>query len=180
MNINYFDTPQYKLYCVKKDYNHIGKAILFQLILSNIISVILVVPIAVFSIPNILSNPTEMIEATSKNMPIIMMFSMLVGNIVPYFICANCLNLDIPSLFKWKNKSVKVCLYASGLLLFSNIALSFVYNYLSEVLTKIGLNTQTPPLDYGDGVFNIVIMAVITCIIAPITEEVIFRGVMLN
>lgn len=185
---DYFQSDGYKKIREKEGFNHIGKALLFQvglsLIIPIIISLLFVVILVLRAGGNLkadeIYNLGIQLGSSSWYLPIIMLVTALSANIVPFVICANKINVDIVDLFKPRKFGFVILIQACIATLGFNMFGSLIVTGLTSLFDKIGLSMPTPSFIIGDsGVANLLLI-ICTCILAPITEEFIFRGVLLK
>lgn len=180
----------------RKMFNHTGKALLFQFILSVGITAVVMFIIVFISIMGSLSAEIASggfigqfdydkiiasINIPVWTMPVLILVTMLIANTLPFFLCARKIKLRMADLFKWQNKSFKIILIISVVCLGVNAFGGFIVLALETLLNGVGVSMPTVDLGMeGAGTASIIMTAIATCIIAPITEEVIFRGILLK
>ncbi len=88
--------------------------------------------------------------------------------------------VTIPSLFRTKK------LQARPMLLYIAIAIGLQYicghaaSYISEFLAQADITAYEPDFSTGQNIKFVVLSAIYSCIVAPITEELLFRGFVLK
>lgn len=175
------DKMEYKK--LRKHYSIGGWCLLIQFVASLIISVILMLGVQIVVQ---LINPDKDSEIVYNY---VYGSSMLIGiNMIVYLIC-NVTNTFIgmkwagfkaPSLFQTKNfkfgQAIQYCLIGLFLWTVSIYAGTFV----EMILNKFDMTCLTDQEGLGESPLGIAVGTLYTCIIAPITEEMLFRGMLLK
>lgn len=104
----------------------------------------------------------------------------LVCNVLNAFIGMKWAGIKPVSVINTKNFSfgnaVQYCMAA----LFLWVIAIYASNGVNDILSKYGYNTFIDQSGVGKTVLGTVIMTLYTCVIAPITEELFFRGMLLK
>lgn len=84
--------------------------------------------------------------------------------------------IPIPTLFRTKGLTpgrvvIYICI-AIGL----QAACGYLAGLITELLSQAGVTAYDPDLSAGTDIKNMVLMSIYSCIVAPITEELLFRG----
>ena len=113
--------------------------------------------------------------------PLLLLAATIIANIVPYYLCAKKLGLSVKGFFS------KPDITGFSAVTFGSVALSISFaagtliSLINFVLGKFRIGLSTPsfdiPLHSSVGAAAMILTMVI---IAPVTEEFIFRGVVLN
>lgn len=182
----YFASDGYKKVVQQQGFNHIGKAMIFQVGLSLLVPLIVTFVIAMFYVLLMrAANSMVTVEMITNKVlsaawyfPLIIALTSLIANTIPYIICAK--KVCVSSLFRFENKSLKTIGIVCVLCLGVNVLSGFVVAILDQLFGLIGVSMPTPSFAMGGSFIANFILALAVCIIAPITEEFIFRGVLLR
>jgi len=113
--------------------------------------------------------------AVSLNMLVYLVF-----NVVVAFIGMKLVGIKHTSLIRTKDfglgKAVQYCLIA--MLLWGTAF--YLINGLTDVFDKYGIDIRNSTSGFATSTLGIVISTIYSCIIAPITEELLFRGALLR
>lgn len=117
----------------------------------------------------------EFFAASSANTALNTMIFMLC-NVGAAIIGCKWAKIPIPSLFQTKG-------FTPGLMLIyicTAIALQSGTGYLSswitDLLSQAGITAYEPDFSTGQDLKNVILMSIYGCIVAPVTEELLFRG----
>lgn len=168
---------------IRKVYNRTSSTLIMHLLLSNVIMVILVFIVeecAVFiseatSSDDFMNNSSVYLDVVA--------ITYTIANIVSFFIGCKLLNISINDVFnKPEVTSLEMARHISIAWCFQGACLILV-SIICSICTSLGFDNIIPEtvLDNEMGGTTYYIADFIyTCIIAPITEEMLFRGVVLK
>lgn len=107
------------------------------------------------------------------------LISYLAANLIVFFIGSKFLKIKPSGFFKTESFTPKNCVAYILVGLFIQQASGILISLLQSVLTNADLSNGSDIIDYNDPK-AFVISACYACIVAPITEELLFRGVVLK
>ncbi len=172
---------------IRRYYNIAGTGLLLHLILSNVLAVFFIMLYYVLQTAldtsaaggELPANYETLLEdfftASSSNTAMNILIFMLC-NVGIALIGCKWAKISIPSLFRTRDlRAGRILIYMSiaiGLQLICGKAATFISDFMSEV----GITVFEPDFSTGQDIKNMVLMTIYTCIIAPVTEELLFRG----
>lgn len=110
----------------------------------------------------------------------ITLISFLAGNLTAFFIGCRLTKLKPREMFRTRDlrfpKMLQYCLIA---LWIQNIT-GYVSVLVSAVLERAGFPNETPSFTLNGSMHKLGVIALYTCIVAPITEELLMRGLVLK
>lgn len=164
----------------KREFNQIGKTIIVSNIITILAGVVGMILISIFSeIINSITHNTISIFTEENNKGIIDIFIIVVG-FYPFIIFKGK-KFFLNDLMKENKKINLKLIIISILILFSiNNILGEVIDGLEKCLNAIGLSTNNALLQLEELNSSTIPMILSICIIAPIFEELIYRGVILK
>lgn len=113
--------------------------------------------------------------------PFALLFATLIGNIVPFVICERAAGVDTRRIFSLPKVSLGMTAVYGVVALGASLFASSVVSIISSLLNMGGLKLTSPSVNipWGSRV-GTVIMILAVVVAAPLTEEFICRGVLLN
>jgi membrane protease YdiL (CAAX protease family) len=111
-----------------------------------------------------------------------LLLSSLLGNTIPYLVCAKKTGVTFKSLYKKSNASVSYIAKMAVITIAAGSIFSYSQYLFDFLLKPFSLHATSPDvLKFPSGSpLAIGLYFLSVCIIAPLTEEFIFRGVALN
>lgn len=177
---------------IKSFYNKAGGLLVIHFFGSNILAVILqiiassIITIADknmgFSLPyNYDSIVTDYITNSSISMSINLV-TMIIANVIIFLIGCKLLNIKIPSLFMTEKFNGKTAVRYAIIGIFLQITAGFIASVISSVIENgFGITPYEADFDMDPSDVKMIMITVLyTCIIAPVTEELLFRGFLLK
>lgn len=114
-------------------------------------------------------------------MPTALLFATLIGNMVPFSICAPSVDVSIEQAFSKPKVSAGTTAIYGVVALAASIFASLVVNIIRFVLSKSGIQMTTPAFNVPwDSPVGALFMILAIVVVAPVTEEIICRGVLLT
>lgn len=170
---------------IRMFYNRTGAVILSSLILTNILAVVLMTGIQlVMQILNPEASAESIGVYISESSSIFMSINLiifLITNLLLFFIGCKVTKIDTSSLFRKPSIKIPKLLMYIGIALLLQMVAGFVslgFNFAYETIFDKPM--YTPDFDVM-GSWKITLVTVLySCIIAPITEEMVFRGFVLK
>lgn len=192
---------QWQEYYFKKNCNHVAKAVLFNLVLQLVLVfvyqlVYLMIVVFPTLIPWISQNPGMSLDQITNQIYSILAANgqtiavgylpiaviMLICNTVPFILCARKTGVRIRGLFQGVPLKIVPVLLGFVVVLGVNYLGGLLYQLLNFLLGQANIQAggDSLGLPAGGPVIEIVAYFVFCCVIAPITEEFMFRGVLLK
>ena len=178
-----FEPAKVERSAIRKYYNIGGLTALFQFIGSNVIALGLILLIR-----SILSgiNPNAAYGAVAHYMKSSSIFSainlitFLLSNLLFAFIGLKWAKIKPSSMIKTRDfcfgAGMQYCLIGLFIWFFAAYASAGV----EDIFSKYGFTTEVSDSDYGKTGIGMAVMALYSCIIAPLTEEIFFRGALMK
>lgn len=133
---------------------------------------------------NLLKTYSVIKTYASKNVlsqPLALFFSVIIGNIIPFAVCARLLKLNISEIFSKPMVSGGTAALFGTVGIGASVFVSMFVNIIAVLLkfTKLRLTTPSFKIPWGSplGAFFMLLSGII---LAPLTEEFICRGVLLR
>jgi membrane protease YdiL (CAAX protease family) len=178
----------------RRDMNKAGFAVLCLLILQSIVSYTTYYIIARSNGYNVdfygftplgILNTLSQIKATGAKVlytqAIAVFFTTLIGNMLPFAVCAYIADVDYGKIFSVPKVSAGKTAVYGFIAVGASIVVSMIVNILKLVFTAFGLKFYSPSFDIPwKSPVGTVFMILAVVIVAPLTEEFICRGVLLN
>lgn len=168
---------------LKKFYSVGGWCLIFQTLASYLIMIVLqVLTAAILKIQNPDSDSSLITDFMygSSILVSINMLIYLICNVSNTFLGLKWAKISPRELIRTKNFHIsQIIQYCSAGLLLWVISL-YLYFILENIFSKFGINIVSDQSGLGTTPAAVGIMMVYTCIIAPITEEMLFRGMLLR
>lgn len=165
---NEYVLPQPSNKIIRRPMNHVGKAFLFEIILIFVCTVIMLI--------------IQEIGKMSINSNSFMVVITLLSGIIPFVMCGKRTGVTNKSL--WNKGSIVIRdIVCYGAIVMASMSLASYSSILIDAALKpFGLAIKVPDiLSFPKGSIGIVMIQIVyVCIIAPILEEYIFRGIVLN
>jgi hypothetical protein len=178
-----FEPAKVEKSVIRRYYNIGGFTLLFQFFVSNALAFGLIYLIK-FILGSI--NPDASAAAISHYMnsssifPAINMLTFLIANIGFAFIGLKWAKIKPSFMIKTKDLGfgdiVKYCM--SGLFIW--ITAAYISSGIEDIFSQYGFTTDVMESDYGKTGIGFAVMTVYSCIIAPVTEEIFFRGAIMK
>lgn len=169
---------------IRRSYSIGGWCLLFQFVISNTLALALI-----FLIRNILTsvNPdwsTAQISSYIRGSSLLMGINLIIyiaANVICALIGMKWSRTDYPELIHTRDfsfgKAAAYCMIA----LFLRTAAAYAASGAEAIVSKFGHTTNTLNTDgMAETGFGTALMILYTCLIAPITEELLFRGMLLR
>lgn len=164
---DFFGKMERKL--VRRSYNHCGKALIGYFVLSQIFGILLL--LMKKRIPYI--NAPELYE-------MLLVIITLVVNIVPFVICAKFNDFDYKAVIGKEKVSWNLICCGIATIFTTNIVVNITMNFIQTLLQRYGMFMDTIDVGFKDNVVANIATFLLIVVIAPITEEFIFRGVLFS
>lgn len=84
--------------------------------------------------------------------------------------------IPIPSLFQTKGFSPGLMLMYMCIAVALQSGCGYLSTWITEFLSQAGITAYEPDFSTGQNLKNVVLMSIYGCIVAPVTEELLFRG----
>ncbi len=172
---------------IRRYYNIAGTGLLLHLILSNVLAIFFIalyyamqtafdMSAAGGELPaNYETLLEEFFTASSSNTAMNILIFMLCNVGIALMAC-KWAKIPIPSLFRRRDlRAGRILMYMCigiGLQLLCGKAATFVADFMAEA----GITVYEPDFSTGQDIKNMVLMTIYSCIVAPVTEELLFRG----
>lgn len=178
-----FEPAKVEKNAIRKYYNIGGFTVLFQFIGSNIVAVLLMLLISTI-LKSV--NPDAASGAISHYMEkgsifvSINMITYLIANVGFAFIGLKWAKIKPSSLIKTRDyhfsDAVGHCL--AGLFIW--VSAAYISTGIEDIVSQYGFTTDVMDSDYGKTGLGFAIMTIYSCLIAPVTEELFFRGALMK
>lgn len=117
--------------------------------------------------------------ASSSNIAMNIIIFLLCNAGVALFGC-RWSRIPIPTLFRTKGLSAGLmCIYASIALAFQCFT-GYLSSWIIDMMSEAGVTAYEPDFAAGADIKNMVLMVIYSCIVAPVTEELLFRGFLMK
>lgn len=165
---------------IRRVYNRTGLVLIFHLLLTNVIVTMISIIVGVF-VRNI-SNFEDFINKSSIYLDMVAI-TFTIANILSFLIGCKLLNISIKEVFSKpqvttldmaRHISIAWCFQGACLIVVSVICSIFESLGFENIIPENALDNATMSTTYCIATF------IYSCIIAPITEEMLFRGVILK
>lgn len=185
---NYFESPKYLLREDRKEYNRLGMALIVTILLQIVILPLVFLLIGGFMYQDMFADtlvPFLTAGGYFMTMPIpftLLMVLSIALNAVPLLLFARSSKISVTSLFKGGEsvgfggyiKLISICMTV-------NMLCALLVNALSSVMKNAtGSPLPTLELSYTGFDFPTIAIILLVCVIAPVIEEFIFRGVLIK
>lgn len=117
----------------------------------------------------------EFFAASSANTALNVMVFMLC-NVGAAIIGCKWAKIPIPALFQTKGFSPGLALIYISIAIVLQSGTGYLASWITEFLSYAGITAYEPDFSTGQDLKNVVLMAIYSCIVAPVTEELLFRG----
>lgn len=122
----------------------------------------------------------EQYLSDSAIQPALTLIAFLCGNVIAFLIGCNLTNLHVRDFFKLRGlRTPRMALYIV-IALWIQLITSLLADALTAFLERAGVSLYTPSFSLHGSALRILMLVLYTCIIAPITEELLLRGVVLK
>lgn len=168
---------------LKRYYGIGGFTILFHFIGSNILAILLMTVVTVLLSA---ANPGASAGAITEYMDrgsilvSINLLIFLICNVLFGFIGLKWAKISPSSLIKTRDfnfgAAVQYCL--AGVFIW--LAAAYISSGIEDIFSQYGFTTDTVNMDYGQTGLGFAIMTVYSCLIAPVTEELFYRGMVMK
>lgn len=109
-------------------------------------------------------------------------------NLMIYLICnvgialfgCRWARIQIPSLFQTKGLSIGRVLMYMCIAIGLQTACGYLSVFITDFLSQAGITAYEADFSTGQNFKNVVLMTIYSCIVAPVTEELLFRGFLLK
>lgn len=152
----------------QKAYNQIGGALLLQILLSVTVSTIIML---------LFSGIYEDVPWVAS---VSIFLSLMIGNTLPFIKPLKQIEGGFYSLFTRANYTAKTIVFALIICLFAKVCGGVLLAIIMALLELLGYQATTPDFSMNSSILSNVFMLLATIVVAPITEELIFRGVLLK
>lgn len=174
----------------RKEYNSMGLALFTQLGLAFVITFLVVFGVVFISIFVEAGSGRFDIYAFSPEdvyaylplwlTPAASLAAYLAANVLPSVLFGNRQGLDVADMFRPKSTSLLVVLGGAAACLTINYAGGFLMQLINLILSGAGLELTTPELALEYDTAGNLLMFAYMVIVAPVTEELLFRGLLLR
>ncbi len=175
---------------IRRFYNLGGGILLLHLVATNVIATILytIFPLVLSGVDRHLNgslpdNYDSIVSSYISNSSLSMAlnaFVFLLGNTGLFLLGCRWAKIPIGSLFQTKKLTVPTMLRYMGLGLFLQLASALLATFVDDLLVKGGYGTYTPDFSLSGSKLQLAAMILSTCLVAPITEELLYRGFFLK
>jgi membrane protease YdiL (CAAX protease family) len=182
---------------LRKPVNQVGLAMILQTVIQFIVTIVIQAVLVIgLTITNALQSQIDGGEfnaltftnemAKILKQPLVLLVcllaSSLLGNTIPYLVCAKKTGVSFKSLYKKSDKSISYIVKMAVITIAAGNIFSYSQYLFDFLLKPFSLKSTSPDLlKFPAGSpAAIVLYFLAVCIVAPITEEFIFRGVALN
>lgn len=157
-----------------------GATLIFRIFLVNMVSVSFSVVLGILSI-SILDIPTDVLMTNAGFLYMINIITMLIANVVPFVLLLKSSKIKINALFPISKISFSLIIAGVVVCLGLNFILSMATSFALALLDQLfHVQAQVPNfIPQSMDFTTFLLFFVFTCIVAPITEEFMFRGVLL-
>ena len=180
--------------CARRHMNHIGGALLALMILHLVVALTIYYMLAIqagahigfygISPAGVLKTVAQIKTAAAKvaiASPVAQLFATLIGNILPFIICARAVGVNRHQIFSRSEVSGSTTALFGIVALAASLFASVVVNLVSLLLKFGRLELTTPSINIPwKSPVGAVAMILAVVVAAPLTEEFICRGVLLN
>ena len=157
----------------RKLYNTVGLGLILQTAIMFTISLLFSMGLLLFSHTQLYSWLYQNYQGLTMALS---MVAALVGNLTAYFFIKRFAGLKSRQVFDFSRLRFSHVLFGFIACLGVNGVFSFLVDLLGQGLRSLGLNPTTPDFSLGVGLAADVITVLYVVIVAPITEELVFRG----
>lgn len=168
---------------LKRYYSIGGFTVLFSFLGANILAIILMTVVtALLSV----ANPGASAEAISQYMDrgaifvSINMLIYLICNVLFGFVGLKWAKISPSTLIRTRDfnfgAAVQYCL--AGVFIW--MAAGYISSGIEDIFSQYGFTTETMDMDYGNTGLGFAIMTIYSCLIAPVTEEIFYRGMVMK
>lgn len=178
-----FEPAKVEKAAIRHYYNIGGFILLMQFLASNafVIGLIYLIKYILGAVnPGASAGAISHYISSSSIFPAINMITFLTANVGFAFIGLKWAKIKPSSMIKTKDLRfgdiLKYCL--SGLFLL--IVSAYISSGIEDIFSQYGFTTDVADSDYGKTGLGFAIMTVYSCIIAPVTEEIFFRGTLMK
>lgn len=178
-----FEPAKVEKSAIRRFYNIGGCTALFQFLGSNALALGLIVGIKAI-LRSV--NPDASESAISHYMTsgsifaAINLITFMLANILFAFIGLKWAKIKPSSMIKTRDfcfgAAVQYCLVG----LFIWFSAAYAAAGIEDIVSKYGFTTEVTDMDYGKTGIGMAVMIVYSCIIAPLTEEIFFRGALMK
>ena len=178
-----FEPAKVEKAAIRRFYNIGGLTALFRFIFSELMAGILSTGLTALLTK---MNPGASSTAVSHYMTMgaifvaINMFTFLAANVGFAFIGLKWAKIKPSSLLKTRDYHVSDAIMHCLVGLFIWITSAYISTGIEDIVSKYGFSTEVLDLDMGKTGLGIAIMTIYSCLIAPITEELFFRGTLMK
>ncbi|MCR4795857.1 MULTISPECIES: CPBP family intramembrane glutamic endopeptidase [Ruminococcus] len=178
-----FEPAKVEKSAIRRYYNIGGFTMLFQFLASNLLAlglIYLIKYILAAVNPDASAGSISHYISRSSIFPAINMITYLVANIGFAFIGLKWAKIKSSFMIKTKELGfgdiLKYCL--SGLFIW--VVAAYLSSGIEDIFSQYGFTTDVMEEDYGKTGIGFAVMTVYSCIIAPVTEEIFFRGALMK
>lgn len=167
---------------IRKQMNHVGKALLFNTFLQVYVPLIITF-IFTLSLAQMLHLSRFSYFLNNNFMGLVTLLTIIalvVAESVPFIICSQRLKIKMADFFQRPTMSIKTILMFAIILLGVNAFASLIVQGVEILLNGTGFHLTTPDFSLGEGIVNQVLMIIMVVVVAPIGEEFMLRGVCLK
>ncbi|MCC8069409.1 MAG: CPBP family intramembrane metalloprotease [Ruminococcus sp.] len=168
---------------IRRVYNRTGLVLILHLLLTNVLAIIISMIVSLFAtFGSNVSNLTDFMNNSSVNLDIIAI-TYTIANITSFLIGCKLLNISIKEVFSKpqvttlnmaRHISIAWCFQGACLIVVSIMCSIFISIGFDNIIPESVLDSSMNSITYYIATF------IYSCIIAPITEEMLFRGVVLK
>lgn len=176
---------------IRHYYNIAGTGLLVHLILTNVLGIVFT--LLFYALQTVFdkaanggelpANYETLLEdffyASSSNTAMNLIIFMILNVGITLFGC-KWAKIPIPSLFRTKNFSAGSAFYYVSIAITLQLVSGKIAAFISDFLSQAGITAYEPDFSTGQDMKNLVLMIIYTCLIAPVTEELLFRGFVLK
>ncbi|MCQ2434783.1 MAG: CPBP family intramembrane metalloprotease [Oscillospiraceae bacterium] len=110
----------------------------------------------------------------------ITLLSFLTANIITFFVGSRISHIRVKDYFQDKDLRTGSLLRYIAIGLWLQLLLGFAAQLLSKFFANSGFTLSSPDFSAGDSTTKLLLTVLYSCFVAPLTEELVFRGVILK
>lgn len=170
----------------RNQYNWAGATLLLQIAVMNIIAIVVMLIAMTVQAAGSGMTFTEIMALFQD--PANLAFLTILANVaagligypIVYLIGCRGLKVRPGSFFKVQNSNAKLVAFGICLIMGVQVVAGWAAVLITELGAQLGFEFTTFEFDYQDGMVTSILTLVMTCVVAPIFEELIFRGLILK
>lgn len=104
----------------------------------------------------------------------------LTVNLFVFFLGCKLAKIPVNTMFQTKDLRKLTMLRYMGIGLFLQMSSAVVINIINFIFEQFGVTATTPDFEFDGNIKLMIVTMIYTCIVAPVTEELVFRGFLLK